>query len=169
MDSGADYRGSNTGVYFAQLYFAQLLTSTGELIDDRYGINNFHGLGKCIALRANRVSFTFDLRGPSLTVDTGERFVTISQVFLILLVLYLACSSAATAMHLALSAIKLGDINQALIISAYKFVVVLRRNVDLIIQSFRRKHYRSSSAHGGLLQTWRFVSHRFLQVFRCCS
>jgi acyl transferase domain-containing protein len=68
MDSGVDYRGSNTGVYFAQL-----LTSTGELIDDRYDINNFHGLGKCIALRANRVSFTFDLRGPSLTVDTGER------------------------------------------------------------------------------------------------
>ena len=70
MDSGIDYRGSNTGVYFAQL-----LTSTGELIDDRYDINNFHGLGKCIALRANRVSFTFDLRGPSLTVDTGEPFV----------------------------------------------------------------------------------------------
>jgi len=70
MDSGIDYRGSNTGVYFAQL-----LTSTGELVDDRYDINNFHGLGKCIALRANRVSFTFDLRGPSLTVDTGERFI----------------------------------------------------------------------------------------------
>lgn len=70
MDSGIDYRGSNTGVYFAQL-----LTSTGELIDDRYDINNYHGLGKCIALRANRVSFTFDLRGPSLTVDTGEKFI----------------------------------------------------------------------------------------------
>ena len=70
MDSGIDYRGSNTGVYFAQL-----LTSTGELIDDRYDINNYHGLGKCIALRANRVSYTFDLRGPSLTIDTGEIFV----------------------------------------------------------------------------------------------
>jgi acyl transferase domain-containing protein len=66
MDSGVDYRGSYTGVYYAQL-----LISAGDLIDDRYAIGNHHGLGKCIALRANRVSFTFDLRGPSLVVDTG--------------------------------------------------------------------------------------------------
>lgn len=71
MDSGIDYRGSNTGVYFAQL-----LTSTSELVDDRYEINNHHGLGKCIALRANRVSYTFDLRGPSLALDTGNTSVS---------------------------------------------------------------------------------------------
>lgn len=65
-DSGVDYRGSKTGVYFAQL-----LTSTFELDDDRYEINSYNGVGKCIAIRANRISFTFDLRGPSLTVDTG--------------------------------------------------------------------------------------------------
>jgi acyl transferase domain-containing protein len=68
IDSGIDYKGSYTGVYYAQL-----LTSTGELVDDRYDIGNYHGLGKCIALRANRVSFTFDLRGPSLVVDTGRQ------------------------------------------------------------------------------------------------
>lgn len=83
MDSGINYRGSNTGVYFAQL-----LTSTGELIDDRYDVNGYHGLGKCIAIRANRVSFTFDLRGPSLTVDTGEWFVKISLLSSLLPVLY---------------------------------------------------------------------------------
>ncbi|EMD32324.1 PKS/NRPS enzyme [Gelatoporia subvermispora B] len=93
-DSGIDYRGSNTGVYFAQL-----LVSTDELDDDRYEIDSHNGVGKCIAIRANRVSFTFDLKGPSLTLDT-------------------ACSSSGTAMHLALSAIRLGEIDQALVIGA---------------------------------------------------
>ena len=67
MDSGIDYRGSNTGVYLGQL-----LVSTYELADDRYEINDHTGIGKCIALRANRVSFTFDLKGPSFLLDTGE-------------------------------------------------------------------------------------------------
>ncbi|KAH9923014.1 putative nonribosomal peptide synthetase [Amylocystis lapponica] len=93
-DSGIDYRGSNTGVYFAQL-----LVSTDELHVDRYEIDSHAGVGKNIAIRANRVSFTFDLRGPSLTVDT-------------------ACSSSGTAMHLALQAIRLGEIDQALVIGA---------------------------------------------------
>jgi hypothetical protein len=114
------------------------------MIDDRYDINGYHGLGRCIALRANRVSFTFDLRGPSLTVDTGKRFCKkkILHLSSILPILCVACSSAATAMHLALSAIKLGDISQALIIGAYKPMVVLRGSVDLTVQSFRRKHHR---------------------------
>jgi len=97
-DSGIDYRGSKTGVYFAQL-----LTSTNELDDDRYEINSYNGVGKCIAIRANRVSFTFDLRGPSLTVDT-------------------ACSSSGTAMHLALCAVKLGEVDQALVLGASTMV-----------------------------------------------
>ncbi|KAF8800322.1 hypothetical protein BYT27DRAFT_6834852 [Phlegmacium glaucopus] len=93
LDSGIDYRGSNTGVYIGQL-----LISASELGNgDRYEVNSYQGLGKCISLRSNRVSFTFDLRGPSLMVDT-------------------ACSSSATAMHMAMNAIKLGEIDQALII-----------------------------------------------------
>ncbi|KAG9317960.1 hypothetical protein JVU11DRAFT_12 [Chiua virens] len=78
QDSGVDYRGSDTGVYFV-------------------------GIGRCVSIRANRISFTFDLRGPSLTVDT-------------------ACSGSATAMHLALSSIKLGEIDQALIVGANTIV-----------------------------------------------
>lgn len=66
VDSGIDYRGSNTGVYLGQL-----LTSTAELQDDRYEIDNHNGVGKCIAIRANRISFTFDLKGPSFVLDTG--------------------------------------------------------------------------------------------------
>ncbi|KAH7911096.1 thiolase-like protein [Hygrophoropsis aurantiaca] len=92
QDSGIDYRGSKTGVFFGNL-----LTTTDELDDDRYEMNNYNGVGKCVSIRANRISFTFDLRGPSLTVDT-------------------ACSASATAMHLALCAIKLGDCDQALVV-----------------------------------------------------
>ncbi|KAJ3033802.1 hypothetical protein HDV00_005815 [Rhizophlyctis rosea] len=93
-DSGIDYRGSNTGVYVGQL-----LTSIDEVVTDRFDVEGANGTGKCIAIRANRVSFTFDLRGPSLLVDT-------------------ACSSSGTAMHLALAAIASGEIDQALVLGA---------------------------------------------------
>jgi acyl transferase domain-containing protein len=43
-----------------------------ELDEDRFEINSYNGIGKCVSIRANRISFTFDLRGPSLTVDTGK-------------------------------------------------------------------------------------------------
>jgi acyl transferase domain-containing protein len=128
-DSGIDYRGSKTGVYFAQL-----LTSTNELDDDRYEINSYNGgsllplflphkplthfsqtVGKCIAIRANRVSFTFDLRGPSLTVDTGS-FCSPPSPISILMLDCTACSSSGTAMHLALCAVKLGEVDQALVL-----------------------------------------------------
>ncbi|KAF9241407.1 putative nonribosomal peptide synthetase [Melanogaster broomeanus] len=94
QDSGIDYRGSNTGVFFGNL-----LTTVDELDDDRYEIDNYNGVGRCVSIRANRISFTFDLRGPSLTVDT-------------------ACSASATAMHLALCSIKLGEVDQALVVGA---------------------------------------------------
>lgn len=94
-DSGIDYRGSNTGVYYAQL-----LNPIEELEADRYEINSYHDVGRPFATRPNRISFTFDLRGPSIALDT-------------------ACSSSATAIHLALSAIALEDIDQALVVGMF--------------------------------------------------
>ncbi|EIW85666.1 ketoacyl-synt-domain-containing protein [Coniophora puteana RWD-64-598 SS2] len=94
QDSGIDYRGSNTGVFFGNL-----LTTADELDDDRYEVNNYNGVGRAVSIRANRISFNFDLRGPSLTVDT-------------------ACSASATAMHLALSSIRAGECDQALVVGA---------------------------------------------------
>ncbi|KAI9458237.1 putative nonribosomal peptide synthetase, partial [Boletus coccyginus] len=94
QDSGINYKGSNTGVFFGNL-----LTTVEELDDERYEISDYNGVGRCVSIRANRISFTFDLRGPSLTVDT-------------------ACSASATAMHLALCSIKLGEIDQALVVGA---------------------------------------------------
>ncbi|KAH7927995.1 putative nonribosomal peptide synthetase [Leucogyrophana mollusca] len=94
QDSGIDYRGSKTGVFLGNLLLTQ-----DELDDDPYEVDNYNGVGRCVSIRANRISFTFDLRGPSLTVDT-------------------ACSASATAMHLALSSIKHGEIDQALVVGA---------------------------------------------------
>lgn len=76
QDSGIDYRGSNTGVFFGNL-----LTTVDELDDERYEINNYNGVGRCVSIRANRISFTFDLRGPSLTVDTGMHLIFVSNIF----------------------------------------------------------------------------------------
>lgn len=45
---------------------------------------------------ANRISYAFDLKGPSIVVDT-------------------ACSSSLTGLHLAISAIKNGDCGAALV------------------------------------------------------
>ena len=64
--TGVDYCGSNTGIYSSQL-----LTSTNELRDDRYKVDNHNGVGKCITLCASQISFTFDLKGPSFILDTS--------------------------------------------------------------------------------------------------
>ncbi|KAJ3146079.1 hypothetical protein HDU86_000536 [Geranomyces michiganensis] len=93
-DSGTDYRGTSTGVYVGQL-----LTSMSEVDTNRFDIESSAGTGKCIAIRANRISYNFDLRGPSLVCDT-------------------ACSSSGTAMCLALNAITAGHIDQALVLGA---------------------------------------------------
>ena len=53
-------------------------------------INHYAGTGSAMSIAANRVSFTFNLTGPSLTIDT-------------------ACSSFLFALHCALRAIKSGN------------------------------------------------------------
>ncbi|MGV0760611.1 type I polyketide synthase [Tistrella mobilis] len=52
---------------------------------DRRGIDAYHGIGNSHAVLANRLSYYYNLKGPSLTVDT-------------------ACSSSLTALHMALQA-----------------------------------------------------------------
>ncbi|KAG6379792.1 thiolase-like protein [Boletus reticuloceps] len=94
QDLGIDYRGSNMGVFFGNL-----LTTVDELDDERFEINNYNGVGRCVSIRANRISFTFDLHGPSLTV-------------------YAACLASATLMHLAPCSINLGEVDQALVVGA---------------------------------------------------
>ncbi|MDT5167660.1 MAG: phthiocerol/phenolphthiocerol synthesis type-I polyketide synthase, partial [Mycobacterium sp.] len=58
-------------------------------------VDAWYGTGGALSIIANRVSYFFDLRGPSVTVDT-------------------ACSSSLVAIHLACQSLRSGDSNLAL-------------------------------------------------------
>ncbi|KAM4906323.1 phthioceranic/hydroxyphthioceranic acid synthase-like [Sylvia borin] len=83
--------GTKTGVFIG------LMNRDYEVITSRAvsEINHYDGTGAAMSIAANRVSFTFNLTGPSLTVDT-------------------ACSSFLFALHYALRAIKSGDCEAAI-------------------------------------------------------
>ncbi|KAJ3168788.1 hypothetical protein HDU87_000913 [Geranomyces variabilis] len=94
LDSGLKYRGSDMGVFFAQL-----LNTKNEVPDSVYQSNALSAMGKCVTMRPNKISYVFDLSGPSLVVDT-------------------ACSASGTAMHLASRAIAAGDCSAAMVVGA---------------------------------------------------
>lgn len=84
-------RGSNTAVYvatFSQDWETMLLKDTHDLL-------KYHVLGTHKAIVANRVSYFFDFKGPSMTVDT-------------------ACSGGLVALHLACQSLRTGESNLAL-------------------------------------------------------
>ncbi|MBB2992923.1 phthiocerol/phenolphthiocerol synthesis type-I polyketide synthase B [Mycolicibacterium iranicum] len=62
---------------------------------DLSGVDAWYGTGGSISIIANRVSYYFDLRGPSVTIDT-------------------ACSSSLVAIHLAVQSLRTGDSDLAL-------------------------------------------------------
>ncbi|KAK4160344.1 hypothetical protein QBC43DRAFT_359689 [Cladorrhinum sp. PSN259] len=66
---------------------------------DTYAPNPYHASGSAINMLANRVSWWFDLRGPSVTVDT-------------------ACSSSLVALDLACQSIWAGDASMGLVCGA---------------------------------------------------
>lgn len=71
--------GSNTGVFIGAgaSDFTQLATFNS------YHVNEYTATGGSMAIPANRISFNFDLRGPSMTIDS-------------------ACSAAGSALHIAM-------------------------------------------------------------------
>jgi acyl transferase domain-containing protein/acyl-CoA synthetase (AMP-forming)/AMP-acid ligase II/surfactin synthase thioesterase subunit/acyl carrier protein len=88
-------KSSRTGVYIGistndYLYMKIKLTNGLE------GFNAYAGLGNAHSIAANRVSYFYDLNGPSMAIDT-------------------ACSSSLTAFHLAAKAIENGDCTQAIV------------------------------------------------------
>ncbi|ORV83207.1 type I polyketide synthase [Mycolicibacterium iranicum] len=62
---------------------------------DLSGVDAWFGTGGSISIIANRVSYVFDLRGPSVTIDT-------------------ACSSSLVSIHLAVQSLRTGDCDLAL-------------------------------------------------------
>jgi thioester reductase-like protein len=85
------YGGSRTGVFVGIASFDH----GRRLFDDRQGIDAYYGTGAALSIAANRVSYQFDLHGPSLAVDS-------------------ACSSSLVAVHLAMASLRRGECQMAL-------------------------------------------------------
>ena len=88
----AALKGSDTGVYVgaSNCDYSRLIQEAG--ID----IEAHHGVGSSLAILANRLSYFFDLSGPSLLIDT-------------------ACSSSLVAMHTAVQSLRAGECTSALV------------------------------------------------------
>ncbi|EGX95949.1 Beta-ketoacyl synthase [Cordyceps militaris CM01] len=84
--------GSKTGVYVGSMTSDYEDLSTREIYDEPH----MAAAGSSEAMTANRVSWFFDLRGPSLTLDT-------------------ACSSSLYALHLACQSLRLGETDMGLV------------------------------------------------------
>lgn len=61
-----------------------------HLFQNREGIDAYYGTGSALSIAANRISYHFDLHGPSLAVDS-------------------ACSSSLVAVHLAMESLRRGE------------------------------------------------------------
>ncbi|XP_077124566.1 mycolipanoate synthase-like [Ranitomeya variabilis] len=83
--------GSNTGVFIG------LMNRDAESVynNSPENINHFSGTGTATSIAANRISYCFNLTGPSLSIDT-------------------ACSSSLVALHYACQAIRQGDCEMAI-------------------------------------------------------
>jgi len=86
--------GSPTGVYVGGFMMDSMVTQLSPLNRDAIGPHT--AVGFTLAMLANRISFTFDLRGPSVSMDT-------------------ACSSSLVATHLACQALWNGDCSVAMV------------------------------------------------------
>ena len=91
-DARLQYRGSQTGVFVGIGQAEQLGLSTADL----ESITPHSVTGSALSIAANRLSFCFDLRGPSLSLDT-------------------ACSSSMTALHYAKQSLRRGECSAALV------------------------------------------------------
>nr|XP_023019448.1 fatty acid synthase-like [Leptinotarsa decemlineata] len=100
VDSGynpKELRGSRTGVYVGLASFTEMTELRKNPTD------GYTNIGFSLAMAANRVSYCFDLTGPSYSIDT-------------------ACSSSMTAFVNAVNDIKIGEIESALVCGVHLVV-----------------------------------------------
>jgi len=86
--------GSNTGVFIGAFTLDHKLTQMGS--SNRDIIATHTAIGSTMTILSNRISYMFDLHGPSMSLDT-------------------ACSSSLVAMHLASQSIWRGECDMALV------------------------------------------------------
>ncbi len=104
--------GTETGVYIG----ASATDYSDLRLGDPAGADAYFMTGNTLSILANRISYVFDLRGPSLVVDT-------------------ACSSSLVALHQACEAIRSGRIGSAvvggvnLLLAPYPFVGFCRASM----------------------------------------
>jgi acyl transferase domain-containing protein/acyl-CoA synthetase (AMP-forming)/AMP-acid ligase II/surfactin synthase thioesterase subunit/acyl carrier protein len=87
-------KGSNTGVFvgISNGDYLRLMVRSKPGLDH---FNAYSGLGNAYSIAANRISYAFDMYGPSVAVDT-------------------ACSSSLTAIHMASESIRNGECDMAI-------------------------------------------------------
>lgn len=90
----ADLAGGRTGVFVGACSqdYGGLQSAPGEL----EGLGPHSATGTFVSILSNRLSYTLDLRGPSMTIDT-------------------ACSSSLVAVHTAVQSLRAGDSDLALV------------------------------------------------------
>lgn len=91
-----DIAGTSTGVYVgaAQIDYTNLLSKDVE------DLPVYQSTGTSANILSNRISYVFDLKGPSITMDT-------------------ACSSSLAALHTACQSLRSGEISQAVVCGAH--------------------------------------------------
>lgn len=89
--------GTLTGVFvgISSSDYATLQNSTGSRLQALGRVDAYSGVGNAFSIAANRLSYVFDLRGPSLAVDT-------------------ACSSSLVSVHMACESLRQGESDVAL-------------------------------------------------------
>ncbi|MBA3772884.1 MAG: type I polyketide synthase [Ramlibacter sp.] len=85
-------RGLAVGVFVGAGSTDYMLLGSGS----KQAIDAYHGIGNSHSILANRISYYYNLKGPSLTVDT-------------------ACSSSLTALHVALQSLERDELDLAIV------------------------------------------------------
>jgi len=95
-DSGlidSTFSGSKTGVFIGGFNMDNMINRVGEV--EREIVDAHSAISSSMTMLSNRISYTFDLRGPSLTIDT-------------------ACSSSLVATHFACQSLRSGESDMAI-------------------------------------------------------